>query len=375
MTEATETERGESERAQQEEILRDLRWQAVLVRDLAADGAFVYAVATTGVYCRPTCPSRRPSPDNVEFFATSMAAEGAGYRPCLRCRPAGKSPAVEQREIVERVCRYIESSEQKPTLRELALQVGVSQVHLHRLFKESTGLTPHAYAAADRTKRVRHELRHTGSVSEAIYAAGYGSAGRFYEESDGLLGMTPGSYRSGGTGTKILFAVGECSLGSVLVAASERGVCAITLGNDPEELLRELQEEFPAADLEGGDEEFERLVSQVVGLVEKPGANLDLPLDIHGTAFQQKVWQALKSIPAGETLSYGDLAQLIGSPKAVRAVAGACAANRLAVAIPCHRVVRTDGSLSGYRWGVDRKRELLRRERDGDHGSAETGKV
>lgn len=369
-----ETAGAEIERSQRQRILRDPRWQVVLDRDPTADGVFVYAVSTTGIYCRPTCPSRRPSPDKVAFFATSAEAESAGYRPCLRCRPAGKSPAAQQRDIVKSVCRYIESCEQVPALSDLARHAGISPAHLHRLFKASTGVTPHAYAAANRSKRVRRELRNSGSVSEAIYAAGYGSGGRFYEESDRLLGMTAGSYRDGGKETKILFAVGECSLGSILVASSERGVCAITLGNDPEALVRELEEEFPAADLIGGDAEFERLVSQVVGLVERPGVNLDLPLDIRGTAFQQKVWQALKSIPAGEKLSYAALAERIGSPRAVRAVAGACAANRLAVAIPCHRIVRSDGSLSGYRWGVERKRELLRRERDGHDLAAETGK-
>jgi AraC family transcriptional regulator, regulatory protein of adaptative response / methylated-DNA-[protein]-cysteine methyltransferase len=244
----------------------------------------------------------------------------------------------------------------------LANHAALSAYHLHRVFKAVTGLTPKAYAAAHRAKRVRAELGRSSTVTEAIYGAGYNSNGRFYEKSNAVLGMTPTNYRAGGANTEIRFAIGECSLGSILVAASERGVCAILMGDDPDELARDLQDRFPRANLIGGDAEFEQLVSKVVGFVEAPGLGLDLPLDVRGTAFQQRVWQALREIPAGETVSYADIANRIGSPKSVRAVGQACAANVLAVAIPCHRVVRNDGGLSGYRWGVERKRALLEKE-------------
>jgi AraC family transcriptional regulator of adaptative response/methylated-DNA-[protein]-cysteine methyltransferase len=245
----------------------------------------------------------------------------------------------------------------------LANHAALSTYHLHRVFKAATGLTPRAYAAAHRAKRVRAELARRGTVTEAIYGAGYNSNGRFYEKSNQVLGMTPTNYRAGGANTEICFAVGECSLGSILVAQSERGVCAILLGDDPGKLARDLQDQFPRADLIGGDAEFEQLVAKVVGFVEAPRLGLDLPLDVRGTAFQQRVWQALREIAAGETVSYADIANRIGVPKSVRAVARACAANALAVAIPCHRVVRNDGGLSGYRWGVERKRALLEKER------------
>lgn len=260
-------------------------------------------------------------------------------------------------------CRIIEKSETVPALGELARSVGLSPYHFHRLFKEATGLTPKAYAAAHREQRVRSGLARGARVTEAIFDAGYGSNGRFYEKAGETLGMTPTRFRAGGAGTDIRFAIGECSLGSILVARSERGVCAIFLGDDPAALARELQDRFPRANLIGGDAAFERLVAQVVGFVEAPGTRLDLPLDVRGTAFQKRVWQALRRIPTGKTVSYTELAKRIGAPKSVRAVAGACAANALAVAIPCHRVVRNDGGLSGYRWGVERKRALIEREK------------
>ena len=260
-------------------------------------------------------------------------------------------------------CRIIEKSETVPALGELARSVGLSPYHFHRLFKEATGLTPKAYAAAHREQRVRSGLARGARVTEAIFDAGYGSNGRFYEKAGETLGMTPTRFRAGGAGTDIRFAIGECSLGSILVARSERGVCAIFLGDDPAALARELQDRFPRANLIGGDAAFERLVAQVVGFVEAPGTRLDLPLDVRGTAFQKRVWQALRRIPTGKTVSYTELAKRIGASKSVRAVAGACAANALAVAIPCHRVVRNDGGLSGYRWGVERKRALIEREK------------
>ena len=263
------------------------------------------------------------------------------------------------------MCRLLENAEQTPGLEALARHAGLSPSHLHRLFKAATGVTPRAYATAHRRQRLSTELERQATVTEAIFAAGYNSSGRFYESSDRLLGMTPTSYRSGGSHTQIRFAIGESSLGSILVAATGRGVCAIFLGDDPEQLVRDLQDRFPRADLVGGDAGFERIVAEVVGFVEEPGVGLNLPLDVRGTAFQQRVWQALREIPAGETASYAEIARRIGAPRATRAVAGACAANVLAVAIPCHRVVRTDGALSGYRWGVERKRALLDREAKG----------
>jgi len=343
-------------------IVSDPRWAAVVVRDPKADGKFFYSVKTTGVYCRPSCAARTARPENVAFYPTAADAERAGFRPCKRCKPDQPSLAEQHAARVAELCRLIENAEHVPSLEELANHAGLSPYHLHRVFKAVTGLTPKAYAAGHRAKRVRAELGRSSTVTEAIYDAGYSSNGRFYEESNEVLGMTPTKYRAGGANTAIRFAIGECSLGSILVAASERGVCAILMGDDPGELARNLQDRFPRADLIGGDAEFERLVAKVVGFVEAPKLGLDLPLDVRGTAFQQRVWQALREIPAGETVSYSEIANRIGSPKAVRAVAQACAANTLAVAIPCHRVIRNDGGLSGYRWGVERKRALLDRE-------------
>ena len=338
------------------------RWAAVVARDPQADGTFFYAVRTTGVYCRPSCGARRAKRENVVFFATAAAAEKAGYRPCRRCRPEQPSPAAGHAALVTRLCRQLERAEKTPGLAALAKQVGMSPSHLHRLFKKATGVTPRAYAAARRRERVQQELEQQATVTDAIYAAGYNSSGRFYENTGRLLGMTPSAYRAGGAGTEIRFAIGSCSLGAILVAASRRGVCAIFLGEDPQQLARDLQDRFPQAELVGGDDAFEQLVARVVGFVEAPEKGLELPLDVRGTAFQQRVWSTLQKVPAGQTVSYTELARRIGAPRSARAVAGACAANLLAVAIPCHRVVRTDGGLSGYRWGVDRKRALLARE-------------
>ena len=340
------------------------RWQFVITRDRAADDTFVYAVRTTGVYCRPSCPSRAAKPENVSFHATCEDAERAGYRPCKRCKP--KAPSSREREaaVVTVACRRIEAADEPPKLEALAASAGLSPFHFHRLFKAATGLTPKAYGTAHRARRIRKELAESGSVTGAIYSAGFSSSSRFYESSNAVLGMTPTVYRTGGKDTDIRFAIGQCALGSILVARSDKGVCAILIGDEPDELARDLQDRFPKANLIGGDGSFEQLVARVVGLVESPALGFDLPLDVRGTAFQQRVWQALQDIPAGQTASYTDIAQRIGAPKAVRAVAQACAANAIAVAIPCHRVVRNDGALSGYRWGVERKRALLDRERD-----------
>ncbi|PYM18813.1 MAG: bifunctional DNA-binding transcriptional regulator/O6-methylguanine-DNA methyltransferase Ada [Candidatus Rokuibacteriota bacterium] len=340
----------------------DDRWAGVSRRDRRADGAFYYSVRTTGVYCRPSCAARQARRENVRFHASCEDAERAGFRACKRCRP--NEPALDEQRAaaVAKACRVIESAEETPSLDELADAAGMSRFHFHHVFKTITGVTPKAYAAARRAERVREELARSKTITDAIYGAGFNSNGRFYAGSSGVLGMTPTSFRAGGTGAAIRFAVGECSLGSILVAATDRGVAAILLGDDPEKLVRELQDRFPKARLLGGDRGFEQLVARVIGFVERPTLGLDLPLDVRGTAFQQRVWKALRQIPAGTTTTYTKLAAKIGRPRAVRAVAHACASNAIAVAIPCHRVVRTDGALAGYRWGVERKRALLERE-------------
>jgi AraC family transcriptional regulator of adaptative response/methylated-DNA-[protein]-cysteine methyltransferase len=342
--------------------VNDPRWDAVVARQIEADGTFYYSVKTTGVYCRPSCAARLAHPENVSFHTTCKEAEQAGFRPCKRCRPDQPSRAEQYAATVTEACRIIEESENVPTLEQLAARVGVSTYHFHRMFKQVAGLTPREYAAAHREKRVRSQLGFGCTVTEAIFDAGYNSNSRFYEKSNQVLGMTPSSYRAGGTNTDIRFAIGECSLGAILVAQSDRGICAILMGDDADELARNLQDRFPRANLIGGDANFEELVAKVVGFVEAPGLGLDLPLDVRGTAFQQRVWQALREIPAGQTASYTEIAKRVGAPSAARAVAQACAANTLAVAIPCHRVVRNDGSLSGYRWSVERKRALLELE-------------
>ena len=344
-------------------IADDPRWMRIVARDKSADGQFWYSVATTRVYCRPSCASRTANPKNVRIHDTLQSARATGFRPCRRCNPERPPIEAENASLVAAACRMIEENETEPSLQRLAEASGRSPGHFHRVFKAITGVTPKAYIAGDRAKRVREELASRETVTQAIYGAGFNSNGRFYAAAPGLLGMTPTQFRSGGSGNVIRFAVGECSLGAILVAATAKGVCAIQFGDDPEALVRALQDRFPKAQLLGGDEAFERLVAKVVGFVEAPAQGLDLPLDIRGTAFQQRVWKAIRDIPAGATASYRDLAKRLGAPKAVRAVAQACGANDIAVAIPCHRVVRTDGSISGYRWGVARKRALLAREK------------
>lgn len=340
----------------------DPRWAAVVARDKGADERFLYSVETTGVFCRPSCAARLARPENVRFHATAAAAVKAGFRPCKRCKPDQETAARQQARLIHDACRIIESAEEPLSLAELALRVNLSAFHFHRLFKQVTGVTPRAYAAEHRDGRVRSGLRGKASVTAAIFDAGYNSNGRFYENAERILGMSPRQFRNGGHDVEIRFAVGQCSLGAILVAMSARGVCAILLGNDANELTRDLQDRFATAKLVGGDRSFEKTVAQVVGFIDDPRVGLGLPLDVRGTAFQQRVWQALQRIPAGKTASYAQIAKWIGAPAAVRAVAGACAANSIAVAIPCHRVVRSDGSLSGYRWGVERKRALLERE-------------
>jgi AraC family transcriptional regulator of adaptative response/methylated-DNA-[protein]-cysteine methyltransferase len=342
--------------------LEDSWWDAVKARDRSFDGTFLYSVRTTGVYCHPSCASRLANRENVIFFPSREDAEGAGFRPCKRCKP-DQPPLHEAyaRKVAE-ACRFIETHEAVPTLEQLAAQIGMSPYHFHRIFKSFVGVTPKAYAIAHRQRRVREHLERSDTVTSAIFDAGFNSSGRFYASSASLLGMTPSDFRAGGAHVEMRFAVGQCSLGSILVAATDKGITAIFLGDDPETLVHDLQDRFPQAHLMGADRAFEDVLAKVVGLVEAPQTGLDLPLDIQGTAFQHRVWEALRAIPSGTTATYTEIAERMGMPKAVRAVAAACAANKIAVAIPCHRVIRNDGSLSGYRWGVERKRALIARE-------------
>ncbi|PRW89688.1 bifunctional DNA-binding transcriptional regulator/O6-methylguanine-DNA methyltransferase Ada [Pseudomonas simiae] len=341
---------------------QDPRWAAILARDPKADTLFVYGVKTTGVYCRPSSASRLPRPENIEFFDTAAQAEAAGYRASKRAAGDQTQLVAHHAQLVADACRRIEQADTPPSLNALAMQANLSPFHFHRVFKAVTGLTPKGYASAHRSRKVRDGLKASHSVTEALYDAGFNSNSRFYESADQLLGMKPSDYKAGGTNTAILFAVGQCTLGPILVAQSARGVCAILLGDDPDQLVRDLQDQFPKAELVGADQRFEQCVAQVVGFIEAPALGLDLPLDLRGTAFQERVWQALRDIPPGSTASYAQVAARIGAPKSFRAVAQACGANSLAVAIPCHRVVRSNGDLSGYRWGVERKQQLLARE-------------
>jgi AraC family transcriptional regulator of adaptative response/methylated-DNA-[protein]-cysteine methyltransferase len=340
----------------------DERWAAVQQRMREADGLFYYSVRTTGVYCQPSCPSRGARRANVAFHATRTEAESAGFRPCLRCKPDQPPLAERQAGAVAQACRLIDEAVDEPDLETLAQACGMSRFHFHRVFKAHTGITPKAYAAERRSERLKRGLAQAPTATQAAYDAGFNSSGRFYAATPGVLGMTPGRWRAGGGGEAIRFAVAQCSLGALLVAATDKGICSILLGDDPDALVRDLQDRFPRADLIGAEPAFESTVAQVVAFVEAPRIGLELPLDVRGTAFQQRVWQALRAIPAGRTVAYAELAAQIGMPQGARAVAGACAANPVAVAIPCHRVVRNDGSISGYRWGVERKQALLKRE-------------
>jgi len=350
--------------AQAARTLADPRWAAVIARDPDADGRFWYAVSSTGVYCRPSCAARTPRPEHVTFHDSRASAERAGYRPCRRCRPEAPPLAQRQAAMVAALCRHIEHAERPPALAELAARAGLSPHHLHRVFRRVTGLTPRQFADALRDARVRTALARGEPVTQALYDAGFQSAGRFYERADRALGMTPGDYRAGGAGQEIRYATGGCSLGVILVAQSLRGICAILLGDDAAALVHELEGRFPRARLVAAGAGFAAVLDAAIRLVEEPGAGLGLPLDLRGTAFQQRVWQALQRIPAGSTTTYTEVAQQLGMPRAVRAVAHACASNAVAVAVPCHRVLRRDGSLAGYRWGLARKRALLEREAD-----------
>lgn len=343
----------------------EMRWQAVVGRDPAADGRFYYAVRTTGIYCRPTCPSRRPKRANVAFFETATAAEQAGYRPCQRCRPAQLT--TEQR-VVAQVEQILQRAEEAPSLAELGQAVGLSPFHLQRLFKRATGLSPRAYASLARAERLKTELKRGAKVTDALYQAGYGSSRALYDQAKQRLGMTPGAYQKGGAGEQIHYACAETFVGSMLLAATARGVCALRFG-EASELVAELHREFPRATIREDVARLKPYIQMVQAHLT--GAALDLPLDLKGTAFQERVWAALRSIPRGEVRSYKQVAELIGEPKSTRAVARACATNPVALAVPCHRVVRANGDLSGYRWGLRRKEALLRAEQRSTAGQAE----
>ena len=340
------------------------QWNAVLSKDSSYDGQFVFAVSSTGVYCRPSCPSRRANRENVSFFELPEAAERAGFRACLRCRPKEARAKDNRVQMAQRVCRTIEDSDGEPvTLAKLSQEVGVSPFHLQRTFKSVMGITPSQFAEECRIRKFRKSVRNGGAITEAIYDAGYGSSSRLYEGSASQLGMTPATYGKGGKGAVINYTVVECHLGHLLVAATEKGVCSVKLGDTPEQLAKDLAAEFPAAEINWDEQPLHPSVHAVVDYLSHKTPHIDLPLDIQATAFQRQVWEQLRAIPYGETYSYTQVAKAIGQEKAVRAVARACATNPLALVIPCHRVIREDSSLGGYRWGLERKRQLLKDEK------------
>jgi AraC family transcriptional regulator of adaptative response/methylated-DNA-[protein]-cysteine methyltransferase len=339
-------------------------WRAVEMRNARFDGAFVFAVRSTGVFCRPSCPARRPRRENVQFFQLPEAAERAGYRACRRCRPKEAAGSNPQIEIVNRVCRLIEDRpEAGLTLAEMSAEVGLSPFHLQRLFKKATGVTPRQYAVARRAELFRDKVRSSGaSVAEAMYDAGYGSSSRLYEHASDEFGMTPAVYRKGGRGMKISYTTAKCALGRLLVASTEKGICEVSLGDSEESLESGLKEEYPEAEIRRDDHALGSVVKTLLAHLAGEEPHLNLPIDVQATAFQRRVWEELKKIPYGQTRSYGDVAAAIGRPSATRAVARACALNHVALVVPCHRVIRGDKSLGGYKWGLGRKQFLLQRE-------------
>ncbi len=343
----------------------DRRWHAVANREQAADGSFYYGVITTGVFCRPGCSSRLPNRENVEYFTSSNEALSAGYRPCRKCNPNSNGKDEQREQKIIRACRSIEHSNPPPKLKDLAEAAGMSPYHFHRLFKNLVGVTPKKYASNHQAYRFKESLKSSVSITDAIYDAGFSSSSGAYTKKRDHLAMKPTDYRAGGAGITIHYGLAECELGWLIVAATDRGVCVIEFGDDPAVLPQQVQNRFPEANLQKAGPGFVILIQQIVGLIKTPHNRYNIPLDIQGTAFQQRVWDVLRQINPGETLSYTEVAERIGNPKAVRAVASACSANKLAVVIPCHRVVSKNGKMSGYRWGVERKRKLLEKERAG----------
>lgn len=340
-------------------------WRAVQARDRRFDGRFVYGVASTRIFCRPSCASRRPTRSRVEFFPTAADAQQAGYRACKRCRPATLAPSDIERAVAEACAFLTRHADRAVTLATLAREVGVSASHLQRAFKRAMGVSPREFRDAQRRRRLAERLRRGETVSRATFEAGFGSSSRVYEDVSSKLGMTPAAVRQGGVGQRMQFSIVSCSLGRLLVAYTERGVCAVAFGDDDAALERRLREDFPRADIRAAGSVLHEWIAAIVRSVDGNGSAAGVPVDARGTAFQWRVWNALQRIPRGTTLSYGALARRIGQPTAMRAVARACATNPVAVVIPCHRVVREDGDLGGYRWGVTRKEALLARERSG----------
>lgn len=343
----------------------DRYWQAVLTRDHRSDGAFLYAVRSTGIYCKPSCPSRRPRREQVVFFSIPQEAEKAGFRPCRRCHPQGRAENDPQVELVQDVCRYIETHSEEPlTLESMSEQVHISPYHLQRVFKRVMGITPRQYVQACRIEHLKTQIKEGAAVTSALYEAGYGSSSRLYEQAPAHFGMTPTAYRRGGQGMFIHYTIVDCPLGRLLVAATERGLCAVSLGNDDAELEAVLFTEYPAASIQRDENNLSSWVNALLRHLSGQQPHLDLPLDIQATAFQRRVWEELRAIPYGQTCSYSKIAERIGDTKKARAVALACANNPVAIVIPCHRVVRNDGNIGGYRWGVERKQMLLAQEEE-----------
>jgi AraC family transcriptional regulator of adaptative response/methylated-DNA-[protein]-cysteine methyltransferase len=362
------------DQADNEYLTDQARWNAVVRRDRRANKAFVYGVLTTSIYCRPACSSRLPKYDNVRFFNTCKEAEQAGFRPCKRCCPKSDETFDTHFASIVNACQLIENSEEPLPLKELGKRVGLSPFHFQRLFKKVIGITPKQYTMEKRLKRVCSELRKDSSVTDAIYGAGFASSSRFYEKAGSMLGMKPTEYKKGGAGIRIRFAVARAYLGWVLIGATLKGICSIDLGDNPEILKKRLRNRFPKAEILDNDDIFQTWVKQILAHIEKPNLPLNLPLDIQGTAFQRLIWMALREIPPGSVSSYAEIAAKIGKPKAARAVARACASNQIALVIPCHRAVRRDGRLGGYRWDIERKRAVLEREAKQIHvlGQAES---
>lgn len=353
-----------STHSSEQQLDEEASWRAVLERDARFDGRIFFAVRSTGIYCRPSCPARRPRREQVVFFRIPEAAERAGFRSCLRCLPRSAATAGPQVEMARQACRYIESRPgDLPTLEDLGAHAGVSPFHLQRVFKRVVGITPRQYAEALRLSQFKTSVKKGTSVAEAIYDAGYGSSSRLYERASAQLGMTPAAYRRGGKGMRITYTTVACSLGRLLVAATSKGVCAVRLGDSDQALEEDILREYALADVGRDDHVLGKWVGQIVEHLNGRRPNLDLPLDVQATAFQRLVWEKLREIPYGGTSSYSDIARKIGRPTATRAVARACATNPVALVVPCHRVVREDKSLGGYRWGIERKQALLDRER------------